>query len=421
MGNAQSPPNPRFATASRAFTQQELKDLRSLFASLAAQSRSDYKYVCLSTFQDYFGISGPLASRLFDLLTQKRNDGMLTYEDLVISKAVYEKGTLEEIEEFIYELCDVNGDGFLERCDIGAILDSINDTIFTPKNTQTSLNSSQISLKAFLNAAEFSKEAEGKSENNMSLVDFRNWCNLVPSAKKYLESLLIPPNTVRPGFQVPHMLFPEKLSFEALALQKEHAWHIVGALTQMKAEQWKLVYHSSVNGLSFSTFMGNISSVEGPTILVIKDIDGYIYGGYASLPWERHNDFYGDMKTFLFQLYPQASIYRPAGLNNNLQWCAVNFSSEGIPNGIGFGGRANHFGLFLSASFDHGHSFACTTFNSPCLSSTNLIRPEVIECWAVATNGVNYEKADLTKGTVLERYNEDRNLLKMVGLANSSQ
>lgn len=98
----------------------------------------------------------------------------------------------------------------------------------------------------------------------------------------------------------------------------------------------------------------------------------------------------------------------------------MNFSSDSIPNGIGFGGRANHFGLFLSASFDHGHTFSCTTFNSPCLSKTNRIIPEVIECWGVLLKGVQNERLELVKGTVLERFKEDRNMLKMVGLANSS-
>lgn len=66
---------------------------------------------------------------------------------------------------------------------------------------------------------------------------------------------------------------------------------------------------------------------EGPTVLVIKDKEGYVYGGYASQPWERHSIFYGDMKSFIFQLYPQASIYRPTGANTNLQWVSCISSS----------------------------------------------------------------------------------------------
>jgi len=59
---------------------------------------------------------------------------------------------------------------------------------------------------------------------------------------------------------------------------------------------------------------------DAQTVLIVKDTEGSIYGGYASQPWERHSDFYGDMKTFLFKLYPQASIFRPTGANKNLQW-----------------------------------------------------------------------------------------------------
>ncbi|KAL6988469.1 hypothetical protein U1Q18_014219, partial [Sarracenia purpurea var. burkii] len=101
--------------------------------------------------------------------------------------------------------------------------------------------------------------------------------------------------------------------------------------------------------------------------------------------------------------------------------CAVNFSSANIPNGIGFGGRANHFGLFLSANFDQGHSFTCTTFGSPCLSKTSQIYPEVIECWGVLPKGgAQQERQETIRGgTVLERFKEDRHMLNMVGLANS--
>ena len=105
----------------------------------------------------------------------------------------------------------------------------------------------------------------------------------------------------------------------------------------------------------------------------------------------------------------------------SLFWqCAINFSSENIPNGIGFGGQPHHFGLFLSANFDHGHSFTCSTFTSPPFSKTNRFRPEVIECWGIQMRGAQDEKPELVKGTVLERFKEDRNMLELVGLANSS-
>ncbi|XP_075638523.1 uncharacterized protein LOC142610567 [Castanea sativa] len=421
MGNAQSPPaNPRYASASRAFSKKELEDLKSLFASLAAQSQTNNQYIVPSVFKTYFGLHSPLGDRMFDLVSQKRKDQRLSFQDLVIAKGTYEKGTKDDIEEFIYQLVDLSGNGILDRSDLESVLTAMFETIFSEKDAELGPSSHKDVVDIFLNAATFSKHVEGSAEKSMSFEDFRNWCALLPSVKKYLASLLMPPDAGRPGSHVPCLLHGESVDSNMILLRKEYAWHIGGALSQQELEEWKLLYHSAYNGLSFNTFLGNISKDGGPTVLIIKDKEGCVYGGYASQPFERHGDFYGDMKSFLFQLYPKASIFRPTGANKNLQWCAVNFSSDDIPNGIGFGGRVNHFGLFLSASFDQGHTFNCTTFGSPCLSKTSRICPEVIECWRVVPKG-KQGTHDAVKGSVLERFKEDRHMLNMVGLANSSE
>ncbi|KAK7284813.1 hypothetical protein RJT34_19566 [Clitoria ternatea] len=421
MGNAQSPPsNPRYVSATRAFTPKELEDLKSLFNHLAAQSQSNAKYVSPSVFQSYFRLHGPLGKRMFDLVTQERKDQTLTFEDLVVAKASYEKGTKDEIEEFIFRLLDVSGDNFVGRSDLESVMNAIFNDILCIKGSEDRSSSHQDIVNIFLNTANFSGHNEGGTEETMSFEDFRSWCAHLPSVRKLLGSLLLPSDSGRPGSQIPILLTLKAIDPNIILLRKEYAWHIGGALTQHELEDWKLLYHSAVNGLSFNTFLGNISNHAGPTVLVIRDKEGNIYGGYASQPWERHADFYGDMKCFLFQLNPKASIFRPTGANSNLQWCAINFSSEDIPNGIGFGGRVNHFGLFLSANFDQGHTFTCSTFGSPCLSNTNRILPEVIECWGV-TQGALQDKNGALKGTVLERFKEDRHMLNMVGLANSSE
>lgn len=423
MGNSQSqspPAHPRFASASRAFAQKELEDLRSLFFSLAAQSQPNGRHVSLPVFQAYFRVRGPLGERLFDLITQKRKDGKLNFEDLVIAKATYEKGTRDEIEEFIYQLLDVGDDGDVTRSDLESVMITVFDSVFSPKRVQTAGSPKQEDLHIFLDSANFSETVQGHGDRRMSLEDLRRWFALVPSVRKFLGSLLVPADSGRPGSQVPRLSCWNNVDSGEIILNEEYAWHIGGVLSEGELEHWKLLYHSSLSGLSFSTFLGSINNSEGPTILIIKDREGHIYGGYASQPWERHSEFYGDMKSFLFQLYPHASIYRPTGANRNVQWCAVNFTSEDIPNGIGFGGRVNHFGLFISASFDQGQTFACTTFGSPCLSTASRILPEVIECWGVVQKK-QLEKQDAVKGTILERFKEDRHMLNMVGLANSSE
>lgn len=63
----------------------------------------------------------------------------------------------------------------------------------------------------------------------------------------------------RPGCQVPRLLHLENIDSSILLLRKEYAWHIGGALSQQELEEWKLLYHSALNGLSFNTFLGSIS------------------------------------------------------------------------------------------------------------------------------------------------------------------
>lgn len=357
---------------------------------------------------------------MFDLVTQRRSDQRLSFEDLVIAKGTYEKGTNEEIEDFIYQLLDINGSGTVERSDATAVLKVILDDALSDRSSEPESSSHEDVIGVFLNAATFSKRDEGCTES-MSYEDFRRWCTLVPSVRKYLGNLLTPPDPERAGSKVPRLVHLEKVEPNLITLRKEYAWHIGGALLPQELEEWKLLYHSSLNGLSFRTFYGIISNEKGPTLLIVKDKEGCVYGGYASQPWERHADFYGDMKCFVFQLYPTASIFRPTGANNNLQWCAVNFSSDNIPNGIGFGGQVNHFGLFLTENLDQGHTFHCTTFGSPSLSKNSKIYPQVIECWGVVPERASQDNQDNAKGSVLDRFKEDRNMLKMVGLANSSE
>ncbi|EES16672.1 hypothetical protein BDA96_08G045400 [Sorghum bicolor] len=424
MGNSQASPasasSSRFVMASRAFSKQELDGLRGLFTSLAAQSQTSGRAISRSVFLEYYGVRGPLGDRLFQLVAKESggSDGV-TFEDLIISKATYGRGTRDEVDEFIYQLCDVTGDGALTRSDLESVLASVHETVFAVKKEVVE-GSNNRPFEAFLNSAVLSEDAEAVSEKSMSLSDFRNLCILLPSLRKFLGNLLMPPDSGRPGFEVPLLHYPENISTDLLLLNKEYAWHIGGGFSQNEVQEWKLLYHSSLHGQSFNTFLGKVTNGDAQTVLIVKDREGSIYGGYASQPWERHSDFYGDMKTFLFKLYPQASIFRPTGANRNLQWCAINFSSENIPNGIGFGGQPHHFGLFLSANFDQGHSFTCSTFTSPPLSKTNRFRPEVIECWGIQMRGAQDEKLELVKGTVLERFKEDRNMLKMVGLANAS-
>lgn len=66
-------------------------------------------------------------------------------------------------------------------------------------------------------------------------------------------------NVGRPGSQVPRLLQVENINSNMILLNEVYAWHIGGILPHQELGEWKLLYHSAVNGLSFNTFVGNIS------------------------------------------------------------------------------------------------------------------------------------------------------------------
>ena len=60
-------------------------------------------------------------------------------------------------------------------------------------------------------------------------------------------------------------------------LTKKYVWHIGEALLQQQLEEWKLLYLSAYNGLSFNTFLGNISWVDLINLYLIKFVDINFY------------------------------------------------------------------------------------------------------------------------------------------------
>lgn len=60
------------------------------------------------------------------------------------------------------------------------------------------------------------------------------------------------------GSQVPKLLIPDSIDRGQILLTNEYAWHIGGALSQADLDEWTLLYHSGVHGLSFNTFLGHM-------------------------------------------------------------------------------------------------------------------------------------------------------------------
>ncbi|XP_077312406.1 MTOR-associated protein MEAK7-like [Lithobates pipiens] len=147
--------------------------------------------------------------------------------------------------------------------------------------------------------------------------------------------------------------------------------------------RWCLLFSTQVYGMSFIQLCTHLVD-KGPTLLVLRDTNGFIFGGFASPNWEVKPHFQGDNKCFLFTIFPKFGIYTSTGRNE--QYMYLNDGIQEDPKGLGMGGDLGCFGLWIDQDFRNGHSKAkklCTTYNSPRLSAREDFTIDSMEVWQV--------------------------------------
>lgn len=60
-------------------------------------------------------------------------------------------------------------------------------------------------------------------------------------------------------------------------------------------QEWRLLFNSSKHGMSYSTFLGRLGEAC-PTLLLVRDKGGAVFGGIAHAPWQKTGTFYGEPK-----------------------------------------------------------------------------------------------------------------------------
>lgn len=111
---------------------------------------------------------------------------------------------------------------------------------------------------------------------------------------------------------------------------------INAALPQAMRHKWRFLFSSQIHGESFSTLLGRIME-QGPSVLIVEDTDGYIYGGYATDSWTMRAKFTGSESAFLFTLRPRMRVFPSTGFNRNFQY--LNLHQQTLPNGLVSGWR----------------------------------------------------------------------------------
>ena len=172
---------------------------------------------------------------------------------------------------------------------------------------------------------------------------------------------------------------------------------------------WRPLFNSDVDGESFSKFAGSITK-QGPTIIVIWDKAGNIFGGFATESWKPSPKFVGKSESFLFHLSPELNVYHSTPFNTNYQY--FNLKQKTLPNGLGMGGQLEYFGFWVDAEFGILQtSPSCSTFHSPQLGELQG-KIDKIEVFGVGELKV---EDDEVGASVLDMDPEAQAVMEMMG------
>ncbi|KAJ4462200.1 putative oxidation resistance protein 1 [Paratrimastix pyriformis] len=142
--------------------------------------------------------------------------------------------------------------------------------------------------------------------------------------------------------------------------------------TKYRHMNWKQLFSSAVHGVSLQTFFWRCNTA--PSVLIVVDREGKVFGGFCPEPWQKSGGYYGNGDTFVFTFSPTYQSFR---------WARTNpYWMMGGEDGIAMGG-GSHFALWLTSDFERGTSGTCDTFRSPVLASNEDFRVKIVEVWGL--------------------------------------
>lgn len=95
--------------------------------------------------------------------------------------------------------------------------------------------------------------------------------------------------------------------------------------------KWRFLFSSQIHGESFSTMMGRIMD-QGPSVIIIEDTNGAVFGGFAANSWTLCPKFVGNDSAFLFTLRPKMRCFPSTEYNDHYQY--LNLHQQTMPNGL---------------------------------------------------------------------------------------
>lgn len=195
--------------------------------------------------------------------------------------------------------------------------------------------------------------------------------SLEPPAPAVDEKLS--PSSIDSDDDLPHLIDPSNI------INDSHIQQLSSHLPlRQRYCNWKLLFSTAQHGTSLITFFSKVKG-ESPTLIIIKDSDGYVFGGFASEGWEPRRGYFGTGECFLFSLEPSVAVYTWTKADSYFMFARRDCIAMG---GQGTSGRN---GFWLDSEFNYGTSEVCKTFLNRRLSAAEEFKCAVVEVWSFLT------------------------------------
>lgn len=387
QGSAGGPPGAAGKTAAgRTIT---LEMLQSSMGSVAPDSMVRRLYQCM--FSIDAGLAAPTASGR----TGGSGPSGVSREQLVVFLADTLRGTAEERAPLVLAMSQhaAGVSAGVTREQVVAFLQDLISAVVQVLVHRGRLQGwkpdrmSDTSLGVKLLAEQMCSELKTSDEGACDVPCLEDWIFRVPQVSQYSELLVAEGlNVSLSGRPAPTLLPPcRETPWQDLRclLDLPTLMFLAPQLPDGYSAPWRLMFSTRLHGESFTRMMAGLMK-RGPTLLLLKDTKGHVFGGFASHSWEVKPQFQGDSRCFLFTVSPKLRVYTGTGYNQHFMY--LNQNQQTMPNGLGMGGQHGYFGLWLDSDFGHGHSRArpkCTTYGSPQLSGEEDFTLDSMEVWAV--------------------------------------
>lgn len=141
-------------------------------------------------------------------------------------------------------------------------------------------------------------------------------------------------------------------------------------------KHFKLLYSTTKHGTSMKTFYNNVAD-HNTSIVVIKDDNQQIFGGYLSEEIRNSQKFYGTGETFVFTFHnsERIQIFQASMKNENFI-----YSDEDV---FAMGCDDKNFAMAIREDFLKGNSHKTITFNNQVLAYDENFFVNKFEVWSI--------------------------------------